>query len=77
MGGGQRAKGSWHGDRVRKRDGRRLAGLHRVGELIAIAATDPDREAGARPVQTRGDMAEDMTLASRRARRASDANRWA
>ena len=56
------------GDRVKtdKRDSRRLAGLHRAGELTAIAVPDPAEEAVRDLCRTRGDMVEDLTRARNR-----------
>ncbi len=56
------------GDRVKtdKRDSRRLAGLHRAGELTAIAVPDPAQEAVRDLCRTRGDMVEDLTRARNR-----------
>jgi transposase len=46
------------GDRVKtdRRDARRLAGLHRAGELTAIAVPTPAQEAVRDLCRTRGDM---------------------
>lgn len=56
------------GDRVKtdKRDSRRLAGLHRAGELSAIAVPNPEQEAVRDLCRTRGDMVEDLTRARNR-----------
>jgi transposase len=56
------------GDRVKtdKRDSRRLAGLHRAGELTAIGVPDPAQEAVRDLCRTRGDMVEDLTRARNR-----------
>ncbi|HSS08301.1 MAG TPA: IS110 family transposase [Acidimicrobiales bacterium] len=56
------------GDRVKtdKRDSRRLAGLHRAGELAAIAVPTPAQEAVRDLCRTRGDMVEDLTRARNR-----------
>ncbi len=56
------------GDRVKtdKRDARRLAGLHRAGELTAIAVPDRRQEAVRDLCRTRGDMVEDLTRARNR-----------
>jgi len=56
------------GDRVKtdKRDARRLAGLHRAGELTAIAVPSPAQEAVRDLCRTRGDMVEDLTRARHR-----------
>jgi transposase len=59
-------KGS--GDRVKtdRRDSRRLAGLHRAGELTAVAVPTRGQEAVQDLCRTRGDMVEDLTLARNR-----------
>ena len=59
-------KGS--GDRVKtdRRDARRLAGLHRAGELTPIAIPSPGQEAVRDLCRTRGDMVEDLTRARNR-----------
>jgi transposase len=51
------------GDRVKtdKRDSRRLAGLHRAGELTPIAVPNPAQEAVRDLCRVRGDMVEDLT----------------
>lgn len=56
------------GDRVKtdKRDARRLAGLHRAGELTAIAVPSSGQEALRDLCRTRGDMVEDLTRARNR-----------
>jgi len=56
------------GDRVKtdKRDARRLAGLHRAGELRAIGVPNPAQEAVRDLCRTRGDMVEDLTRARNR-----------
>jgi transposase len=56
------------GDRVKtdKRDARRLAGLHRAGELTAVAVPSPAQEAVRDLCRTRGDMVEDLTRARNR-----------
>lgn len=56
------------GDRVKtdKRDARRLAGLHRAGELTAIAVPSPKEEAVRDLCRTRGDMVQDLTRARNR-----------
>jgi transposase len=56
------------GDRVKtdKRDARRLAGLHRAGELTAIGVPSPAQEAVRDLCRTRGDMVEDLTRARNR-----------
>jgi transposase len=56
------------GDRVKtdKRDARRLAGLHRAGELTAVAVPMPAQEAVRDLCRTRGDMVEDLTRARNR-----------
>jgi transposase len=56
------------GDRVKtdKRDARRLAGLHRAGELTVIAVPKPAQEAVRDLCRTRGDMVEDLTRARNR-----------
>lgn len=56
------------GDRVKtdNRDARRLAGLHRAGELTAVAVPSPAQEAVRDLCRTRGDMVEDLTRARNR-----------
>ena len=56
------------GDNVKtdKRDARRLAGLHRAGELVSIAVPTPAQEAVRDLCRTRGDMVEDLTRARNR-----------
>jgi transposase len=56
------------GDRVKtdKRDSRRLAGLHRAGQLTPIAVPDPAQEAVRDLCRTRGDMVADLTRARNR-----------
>jgi transposase len=56
------------GDRVKtdKRDARRLAGLHRAGELTAVAVPTREQEAVRDLCRTRGDMVEDLTRARNR-----------
>jgi transposase len=56
------------GDKVKtdKRDSRRLAGLHRAGELVAIAVPSPAQEAVRDLCRTRGDMVQDLTRARNR-----------
>jgi transposase len=56
------------GDRVKtdKRDSRRLAGLHRAGQLTPIAVPNPAQEAVRDLCRTRGDMVEDLTRARNR-----------
>lgn len=56
------------GDRIKtdKRDARRLAGLHRAGELVAIAVPSPTQEAVRDLCRLRGDMVEDLTRARNR-----------
>src|SRR5207245_7810048 len=56
------------GDRVKtdKRDCRRLAGLHRAGELTAIGVPNPAQEAVRDLCRTRGDMVQDLTRARNR-----------
>lgn len=56
------------GDRVKtdKRDARRLAGLHRAGELTAIGVPDREQEAVRDLCRTRSDMVEDLTRARNR-----------
>ncbi len=62
-------KGS--GDRVKtdRRDSRRLAGLHRAGELTAIAVPTPAQEAVRDLCRTRGDMVGDLTRGPQPAQR--------
>ncbi len=59
-------KGS--GDRVKtdRRDARRLAGLHRAGELTSIAIPTPAQEGVRDLCRTRGDMVQDLTRARNR-----------
>ena len=59
-------KGS--GDRVKtdRRDARRLAGLHRAGELTPIAIPTPAQEGVRDLCRTRGDMVQDLTRARNR-----------
>ena len=56
------------GDRVKtdRRDVRRLAGLHRAGELTPIGVPSPPQEAVRDLCRTRGDMVEDLTRARNR-----------
>lgn len=56
------------GDKVKtdKRDCRRLARLHRAGELVAIRIPTPTEEAVRDLCRTRGDMVEDLTRARNR-----------
>lgn len=56
------------GDKVKtdKRDCRRLARLHRAGELVAIRVPTPLEEAVRDLCRTRGDMVEDLTRARNR-----------
>jgi transposase len=56
------------GDKVKtdKRDCRRLARLHRAGELVAIRVPSPTEEAVRDLCRTRGDMVEDLTRARNR-----------
>src|SRR5665213_4297885 len=56
------------GDRVKtdRRDARRLAGLHRAGELTAIAIPNREQEAVRDLCRTRGDMVQDLTRARNR-----------
>jgi transposase len=56
------------GDRVKtdRRDSRRLAGLHRAGELTPIGVPTPAQEAVRDLCRTRGDMVEDLTRARNR-----------
>ena len=56
------------GDKVKtdKRDCRRLARLHRAGELVAIRVPTPLEEAVRDLYRTRGDMVEDLTRARNR-----------
>ena len=44
------------------RDSRRLAGLHRAGELTPITVPGPAQEAVRDLCRTRGDMVEDLRL---------------
>jgi transposase len=56
------------GDRVKtdKRDARRLARLHRAGELVAIRVPTPKEEAVRDLCRARGDMVQDRTRARHR-----------
>jgi len=56
------------GDRVKtdKRDARKLAGLHRAGQLVPIAVPGPAEEAIRDLCRTRGDMVQDLTRARNR-----------
>ena len=56
------------GDRVKtdNRDARKLAGLHRAGELTALGVPSPQQEAVRDLCRTRGDMVEDLTRARNR-----------
>ncbi|MDQ1420390.1 MAG: transposase [Acidimicrobiaceae bacterium] len=56
------------GDKVKtdSRDCRRLARLHRAGELVAIRIPTPTEEAVRDLCRTRGDMVEDLTRARNR-----------
>lgn len=56
------------GDKVKtdRRDCRRLARLHRAGELVAIRIPTPREEAVRDLCRTRGDMVEDLTRARNR-----------
>jgi transposase len=56
------------GDRIKTddRDARMLAGLHRAGELTAVAVPSPGQEAVRDLCRTRGDMVEDLTQARNR-----------
>src|SRR5439155_11445568 len=56
------------GDRVKtdRRDARRLARLHRAGELVAIRVPTPEEEAVRDLCRARGDMVEDRTRARHR-----------
>jgi transposase len=56
------------GDRVKTdaRDCRRLARLHRAGELVAVRVPAPIEEAVRDLCRTRGDMVEDLTRARHR-----------
>jgi transposase len=56
------------GDRVKtdKRDCRRLARLHRAGELVAVRIPTTEEEAVRDLCRTRGDMVEDLTRARNR-----------
>src|SRR5436190_5822729 len=56
------------GDKVKtdNRDARKLAGLHRAGELTAIGVPSPQQEAVRDLCRTRGDMVEDLTRARNR-----------
>lgn len=56
------------GDKVKtdKRDCRRLARLHRAGELVAIRVPTPLEEAVRDLCRTRGDMVQDLTRARNR-----------
>jgi transposase len=56
------------GDKVKtdRRDCRRLARLHRAGELVAIRIPSPEEEAVRDLCRTRADMVEDLTRARNR-----------
>jgi transposase len=56
------------GDRIKtdKRDARRLAGLHRAGQLVAVAVPSPAQEAVRDLCRTRGDIVSDQTRARNR-----------
>ena len=56
------------GDKVKtdSRDCRRLARLHRAGELVAIRVPSPLEEAVRDLCRARGDMVEDLTRARNR-----------
>jgi transposase len=56
------------GDKVKtdKRDARRLAGLHRSGQLVAVRVPTPAEEAVRDLCRTRGDMVQDLTRARNR-----------
>jgi len=56
------------GDRVKtdKRDARKLAGLHRAGQLTAVAVPSPVQEAVRDLCRTRGQMVGDLTRARNR-----------
>ena len=56
------------GDKVKtdRQDCRRLARLHRAGELVAIRVPSPTEEAVRDLCRTRGDMVEDLTRARNR-----------
>ena len=56
------------GDRVKtdRRDARRLAGLHRAGELTPVAVPTPAQEGVRDLCRTRGDMVQDLTRARNR-----------
>ncbi|HMK98868.1 MAG TPA: IS110 family transposase [Acidimicrobiales bacterium] len=56
------------GDRVKtdKRDSRRLAGLHRAGQLTPVAVPSPAQEAVRDLCRTRGQMVSDLTRARNR-----------
>ena len=49
-----------------RRDARRLAGLHRAGELTAVAIPTPAQEGVRDLCRTRGDMVQDLTRARNR-----------
>ncbi len=59
-------KGS--GDRIKtnRRDAKRLAGLHRAGQLTPVAIPTPAQEAVRDLCRTRGDMVQDLTRARNR-----------
>jgi transposase len=56
------------GDKVKtdKRDARRLAGLHRAGQLVAITVPSPEQEAVRDLCRMRGSMVADLTRARNR-----------
>jgi transposase len=59
-------KGRGDGVKTDKRDARRLARLHRAGQLTVIAVPNPAQEAVRDLCRTRGDMVEDLTRARNR-----------
>jgi transposase len=54
------------GVKTDKRDARKLAGLHRAGQLVAIAVPSPAQEAVRDLWRTRGDIVGDLTRARNR-----------
>jgi len=68
LGGGPLADPQGPGDKVKtdKRDCRRLARLHRAGELVAIRVPSPLEEAVRDLCRARADMVEDLTRARNR-----------
>ena len=59
-------KGSGGWVKTDRRDARRLAGLHRAGELTPVAIPTPAQEGVRDLCRTGGDMVQDLTLARNR-----------